>query len=98
MFGTVARMRVKQGREQELMKMSREFEGNPPAAWVSTTIYRSKENPQEFWMAVTFRDEASYTANADSPQQQQWYEKMRANLDGDPEWHDGEVVHAEHRH
>ncbi|HLQ62276.1 MAG TPA: antibiotic biosynthesis monooxygenase [Candidatus Acidoferrales bacterium] len=98
MFGTVARFRVKSGKEQELMTLSQEFEQSPPEAWMSTTIYKSAAHPGEYWMAVAFRDEASYKANADSPRQQEWYEKMRAVLESDPEWHDGEVVRAEHRH
>ena len=39
-------------------------------------------------MAV-FDDEASYKANADSPDQSQRYLELRALLDDDPDWMDG---------
>jgi quinol monooxygenase YgiN len=39
-----------------------------------------------------FEDRASYTANADNPEQHAWFTKMRDLLEADPEWEDGEYV------
>ena len=41
-----------------------------------------------------FDDKESYTKNADDPAQHQDYLKMRALLEDDPEWTDGEWVVA----
>jgi len=98
MFGTVARMRAKPGMESKLEELSRQFESRHVDGWLSTTIYRAKENPNEFWLSVVFRDEASYTKNADDPVQDRWFREMMQMLEAEPEWHDGEVVHAAHTH
>jgi hypothetical protein len=38
-----------------------------------------------------FEDEKSYRANAADPSQGEQYQKYRALLDADPEWHDGTI-------
>ena len=48
--------------------------------------------PDEFVLAVAFEDKASYTANADDPEQHAWFMKVRELLESDPEWEDGEYV------
>lgn len=98
MFGTVARMKVNRGSESRLEELSRKFEARHVAGWMSTNIYRSKEDPQEYWISVVFRDESSYRKNADDPVQNQWFGELRQLLESDPEWHDGEVVHTAHTH
>lgn len=62
------------------------------AGWRSTTVYRSDSDPNEVWLAVVFESKEAYRANAESAEQGKRYEQMRALLDADPEWHDGEVV------
>jgi quinol monooxygenase YgiN len=62
--------------------------------YVSSAVYQSTQDPNELWLSVVFRDRESYMANADSPAQNEMYERMRALLEDDPEWHDGEVVYA----
>ena len=37
----------------------------------------------------------TYRANADSPEQDARYQKLRALLEDDPEWNDGEIVYSE---
>ena len=41
---------------------------------------------------AVFEDKASYEVNADDPGQDKWYRELRANLEADPEWQDGEYV------
>ncbi len=48
----------------------------------------------EILLVVMFDDKESYTKNADDPAQHQDYLKMRALLEDDPEWTDGEWVVA----
>ena len=43
-------------------------------------------------MAVTFEDRETYHANAQSPEQDARYRKLLDLLEGEPEWHDGEVL------
>ena len=93
MFGTVARYRVKPGSDQALMDQMKGFEDNPPAGWVYTTVFRSKQDPNEIWMSVVFESEEAYRRNADSPDMDKEYRAMLEHLQSEPEWHDGEVIH-----
>jgi quinol monooxygenase YgiN len=92
MYGTIARMQAKPGAEAELMRLSAEFEGQIPGH-LGTYVYRSDAEPDVYWLAVAFTDKAAYQANAQSPEQDARYQKIRALLTADPEWHDGEIVY-----
>jgi quinol monooxygenase YgiN len=93
MYGTVARMRVQAGREAALDALNAEFTaaGVIPGL-VGQYVFRSDADPQEYWLAVAFTSKEAYQQNAQSPEQHARYERLRALLDADPEWHDGEVV------
>ena len=93
MYGTVARMRLKSGQESKLMEHMREYEGLNIPGYVNSYVYRTDANPNEYYLTVVFRDKAAYEKNAESPEQHARYEKYRALLDADPEWHDGEIVY-----
>ncbi len=92
MYGTVARMRIKQGAEGQLEQQLREFESLKVPGFVTTYVYRMDADPQTHYMAVVFDSKESYVANARSPEQDARYQQMRALLESDPEWHDGEIV------
>ena len=91
MFGTVAKMRLKPGGETMLMAWSQALMGNIKGH-VSTTVYRSTEDPLVMYMAVVFEDFASYRANAESPQQHRRWQQMQSVVDGEIEWNDGNVL------
>jgi hypothetical protein len=44
-------------------------------------------------VAVFFDSKENYHANANDPEQDKEYRRMRDLLDADPGWHDGEVIH-----
>jgi len=81
-------MRVKPGKKDEamsaLMADDRQIKG-----FVSSYIYDTGDN--ELWGAVVFRDEESYRANANDPEQDKWYRRLREHLEADPDWHDGTI-------
>ena len=97
MFGTIARYRLKSDQEARFMEEMKGFESNPPEGWVSTTLYRSTNNPNEVWMSVVFESEEAYRRNADSPDMDRQYQQMLEHLESEPEWHDGHVIHHETR-
>ena len=95
MYGTVATMRIKQGEEQKLTELlERWWRERAPKVQgaVSTTIYRLEVDPLEYVMAVVFDSKENYRANANNPEQDRWYQELRACLDAEPIWDDGEVV------
>ena len=94
MYGTVAHMRAKPGMEQKLTEHLREFEAAHVPGAVAIYVYRMDSNPNQFDVAVVFESKEAYFANANSPEQNSRYERLRDMLESDPEWHDGEVMYA----
>ena len=93
MFGTVARYVVKPGHEKQLMDEMGSFEDNPPPGWLYHTIFRSSKDPDEIWLTVVFESEELYKKNADSSEMATQYGAVLEHLRGEPEWHDGHVIH-----
>ena len=93
MYGTVARFRLIPGKEAELSGFLREFDQAKVPGAVSEYLYRTDDDSNEYYLAVVFADREQYMANADSPESDARYQKLRALLETDPEWHDGEIVH-----
>jgi len=94
MYGTIAKMRVKAGAEQEFLRVSQETESVPIDGVVAVYVYQMDADSREFYMAVIFESKESYVANANSPEQHQRFLQMMAVLESEPEWHDGTVVFA----
>jgi quinol monooxygenase YgiN len=92
MYGTVARMQLKPGAAPLFEAW---FEGIvnaiKPQGMVSTTIFRTDDDPNVCWLSVIFESKEAYEANAASPNQNDRYVRLRSCLEADPEWHDGEV-------
>ena len=61
---------------------------------VADYVYRRDAASDEYYLAVVFESKAAYVANANSPEQDVRYRRLRALLIADPEWHDGEVLNA----
>ena len=93
MFGTVAKYRLKPGHEKQFLDEMGSFDSDPPAGWLYHTVFRSTNDPNELWLSVVFENEEAYKKNADSPEMDKEYRKMLEHVQGDPEWHDGHVVH-----
>jgi heme-degrading monooxygenase HmoA len=93
---TFFKMNVQPGKADDLIKL---MSGNAPAVgargFERSIAGKSKDNPDEVWVAVTWDTSERYYANAESPEQNAQYEKMRALLTADPEWHDCDVLTEE---
>ena len=92
MYGTVARMKVKPGKDDAFRAFGERVAGNPPPGMVFDVIYKLDDAPNEYMLVVGFADKEAYVANSKSPEQKKDYEEYRALLAADPEWHDGEIV------
>jgi heme-degrading monooxygenase HmoA len=91
MYGTVARLRLKPGMEERLRELLGELRPQI-SGLVFDHLYRTEADPDEYYLVVGFASREDYRANAASPEQHARYERYRALLLADPEWHDGEVV------
>jgi quinol monooxygenase YgiN len=93
MYGTVARMRVKQENRDKLEAVFRD-QDRPMKGFVGTYVLTENDS-ENIWVLAVFEDRATYDANADDPAQHEQYERYRALLEEEPEWHDGEIQHHE---
>jgi quinol monooxygenase YgiN len=92
---TFWKMKTKPGKIKEIM----EIMGSPEdqtrikaRGWQATVVGTSKDNPDEVWGMVTWDNSENYKKNADSPDQDADFQKMRELLAAEPEWHDCDVV------
>jgi quinol monooxygenase YgiN len=94
MYGTVARLRAKPGTEAAFKQQQVEFDALKVPGFVGATVYRMDATADEYYLAVVFASKAAYEANAQDPAQDGRYQRLRALLTEDPDWHDGEIVHT----
>jgi len=94
-YGTVAHLRVKPGQHQGIIDYvaywRTERRPQTPGA-VGGYAYRLDSDPNAWVFAIAFEDRASYEANARSPQMDADYQRLRALLEEDPIWQDGEIL------
>lgn len=92
MYGTVAHFRARPGTEAQLARLMREFESLRIPGFVREYIYRMDKDPQEYYLSVLFQSKEAYWANAQTPEQDARYRQLLGLMEGEPEWHDGEIV------
>ena len=98
MYGSIFRMKLKPGQEQKLINFFEEWERERKPkiqGTVHNIVLKPDKKPNELIGVAMFPDETSYTANADDPEQDEWYRKMRELLEEDPAWEDGEFILAD---
>lgn len=91
MYGTVAKLRVKPGGLDELKNWSPDPDGQARGA-VAIYAFQMDDDPDQVYTVAVFESREAYVANAESPEQDKRYRQMLKSLEGEPEWHDGEVV------
>jgi quinol monooxygenase YgiN len=92
MYGTIARLSINPGMEAELMALAEDFGQESAPGLRGQYVYRMDADPQVYYLVVMFASRDAYHANAQSPEQHQRYERYRAVLAAEPEWHDGEII------
>jgi quinol monooxygenase YgiN len=94
-FGTIARWRLKADvTDEQLNDVLAMMRDDRPASSVAIIVYRSASDPREIWVAGAFESREAYVANAATPEQNARFARIRALIDGEPEWHDGDVIYA----
>ncbi len=94
MYGTVAKMRVKVGAQEEFLRVTEEIEGVAVPGIVAVYVYQMDADSREYYMMAMFDSKESYFANANSPEQHDRFMQFMTVLESEPEWHDGTVVYA----
>lgn len=93
MYGTVARIHIKPGMEQQFEAVSREISMGRSPGQVGVYVYQMDSDSHEFYLAVMFESREAYVANAESAEQHSRFMKLMTVLDSEPEWHDGEIIY-----
>ncbi len=96
MYGTVARMKVIPGHEDEIRRITDEWAEDRGSAHgeVAVYVYKLDNSPNEYIMVAVFTDRDSYVRNAADPETDRWYRQLREHLEADPEWNDGEIIQS----
>ena len=95
MYGTVARYRLKPGKESQLQAFEAEMKTLKLPGLVAEFTYRMDNEPNVYYEAVVFESREAYRALADSPEQDARYRRLLELMEGEPEWHDGEIVNSQ---
>ncbi len=90
MYGTIAKVTIPAEKLAEIYALSKEI-GMAPGQ-IARYIYQMDNNPNEFYLVAMFESREAYQANATSPEQHERFMRLRALMESDPEWHDGEIV------
>ena len=93
MYGTIAQLRVKSGMEEQFSAYTQKIQEKDPGE-VASYAYRTDADPSTFYVVAIFESKEAYVANANRPETDARYQHMRAYLEREPEWHDGEIVFA----
>ena len=93
MCGTIAQLRVKSGMEEQFSSYALKIQEKDPGE-VASYVYRMDADPSTFYVVAIFESKEAYVANAQRQETDARYQHMRAYFDGEPEWHDGEIVFA----
>ncbi|MBI4308053.1 MAG: hypothetical protein HY684_04535 [Chloroflexi bacterium] len=95
MYGTIARIQPKRGQEKAIVALMEEWNrARKPKVKgaVAGYLLRPEAKNGELIMVAVFQDKKSYRANADDPEQDKWYRRLRELLQADPTWEDGEII------
>jgi quinol monooxygenase YgiN len=92
MYGTIARVKIDPTRIEELKAVGDSM-GTAPGQ-VARYVYQMDADPGVVYLVAVFASKEAYWANAQSPEQNERFLRLRALLLADPEWHDGEIISA----
>ena len=92
LYGTIAKMKIKPGSEDKIMQL---MEGQDAGreGHIATYVFKADADPNIHFVTTVFESKSAYKKFADSPQQDERFRQMKELLAGEPEWHDGEVIH-----
>ncbi|SRR6266700_2683774 len=96
MYGTIGRFRIKAGMEDQFRQLiegqASVFEAGQIPGFIASYSYRMDVNSNEYYLAVVFESRETYGANAQSLGQDARYRQWLPLLEGEPEWHDSDIV------
>ena len=92
MYGTIAKIHTAPAQVEALKALAERMSTAP--GQLGRYVFQMDADPGELFLVAVFESRDAYWDNAQSPEQHQRYQELRALLDSDPEWHDGEIIDA----
>lgn len=95
MFGTVAHIRPKAGQEKALVALLQEWQRTRKPkvkGAIGGYLFKKEKTPDEYILVSVWQDRQAYFANANDPEQDRWFRRVRELLQADPVWEDGEII------
>lgn len=92
MYGTIAKVNLDPNQLETFKAIGRQM-GVAPGQ-LGRYVYQMDADPSELFLVALFENRQAYWENAQSPEQHQRYQELRALLTRDPEWHDGAIIDA----
>ncbi len=92
MYGTIMRGRMKKDCLREFMALGKEWDGRErkrAVGYINSEVLWEDEPEGRFCLVVHFTSKETYVKNANTPEQDAFYQRMRACLEEDPQWIDG---------
>lgn len=93
MYGTIARVKVRKDKIREFFALGKEWadrEQKRAFGYLGGELLWEDKEEGRACLIVHFSSRESYLQNANSTEQDAFYQRLRACLESDPEWIDGE--------
>ncbi|MDG0867996.1 hypothetical protein [Candidatus Lucifugimonas marina] len=95
MYGTIATLSIDPANVEKLGAMLKEWNEKEDAdaiGFVGGYMLQTDADASVVKMMAVFENVEKYRANAARPEQDAWYQQLRALLHDDPKWEDGQVI------
>jgi|TARA_B110000263_G_C15094585_1_gene412394 quinol monooxygenase YgiN len=92
MYGSIFKLNVKPGHQQDLLDS---LTDGTPAGAVAWYVMQPDDTSKNLIGVAIFESKEAYQANSESPEQQERFMKAMTYLEAEPEWTDGEYIVAE---
>jgi len=95
MYGTIATLSVDLNNVDTLGTLLNEWNADKGACdigFVGGYMLQTDADSSVVKIIAVFENEERYRANANRPEQDAWFKKMRALLKNDPIWEDGKII------
>jgi hypothetical protein len=94
MYGTIFNLDVKDGHKESLLNIMQQND-RVPEGMVAWFLMNPSDEGKDLIGVAVFKNKESHLANAENPDQHDYFVEMMKHLNSEPTWTDGEYVIGE---